>query len=86
MIFQTSHFAGFFIEDIIISPYFLIVHYYICHQVLLDLLRQDSNLHTLLRILKTNQKNEQKSIGSVTDTGVNEQEGSDPFLEGFNSV
>lgn len=47
---------------------------------------QNSEYKKQLEILKTNQKNEQKSIGSVTDTGVNEQEGSDPFLEGFNSV
>lgn len=47
---------------------------------------QNSEYKKQLEILKTNQKNEQKSIGSITDTGVNEQEGSDPFLEGFNSV
>lgn len=47
---------------------------------------QNSEYKKQLEILKTNQKNERKSIGSVTDTGVNEQEGSDPFLEGFNSV
>lgn len=47
---------------------------------------QNSEYKKQLEILKTNQKNEKKSIGSVTDTGVNEQEGSDPFLEGFNSV
>ena len=47
---------------------------------------QNSEYKKQLEIFKNNQKNEQKSVGSVTDTGATEQEGSDPFLEGFNSV
>lgn len=47
---------------------------------------QNSEYKKQLEIFKNNQKNEQKSVGSVTDTGSTEQEGSDPFLEGFNSV
>lgn len=48
---------------------------------------QNAEMKKQLEIMKNNQKNESKSIGSITDSGKTEQEHeSDPFLEGFNSV
>lgn len=45
---------------------------------------QMKELQKQLQIAKTNEKNSQASIGSVTETGqVNEKREKDPFLEGF---
>lgn len=47
---------------------------------------QNAELKKQLEISKTNSKNKQTSVGSVTEYGNAEGEQSDPFLEGFNSV
>lgn len=47
---------------------------------------QNAEFKKQLEIMKNNQKNADKNIGSVTETGSTNQEGTDPFLEGFNSI